>query len=164
MRRAPLILLLVLLIMEVWLAKPLFAEKAPVDTRCMRAEDVPLETRCIRIDEQTFTVEIPETPDQYRRGLQFREHLAPSHGMMFVFPKPRHLTFWMKDCKMALDLLFFQQGRLVDYVDSAPPCQEATANCPLYTSRVPADTVVELKAGTRQQRHVVPNSQLFVCP
>jgi uncharacterized membrane protein (UPF0127 family) len=142
--------LFLVLLTEVWLAKPLFAEDVPVDARCMRVEDVPLATQCIRIDGHTFTVELPETPAQFRRGLQFRESLAPDRGMMFRFSTAEYRTFWMKDCKIALDLLFFEQGRLVDYVDTAPPChEEVAARCPLYTSRVPADTVVELQAGTR---------------
>jgi uncharacterized membrane protein (UPF0127 family) len=119
---------------------PLSWAHAPVD----------FEQTCLKINHQRFTVQVARTPIQQQRGLQFRTRLSPHHGMVFVYPEPQIRTFWMKDCRIPLDLLFFRAGQLVDTVDHAPPCQKAAEACPLYVSRVPADTIVELNAGTRQ--------------
>lgn len=125
----------------------------------------PLKTTCIQIDGQPFQVEIPETPAQYQRGLQFREHLPKDQGMIFRFNGPKTLAFWMKDCKIPLDLLFFNQGTLVNYVDAAPPCRVPADQCPVYSSNGLADTVVELSAGTRQEhRFKTHKTKITLCP
>lgn len=124
-----------------------------------------LKTTCIRIDRHLFQVEIAETPDQQEQGLQYRSLLPMGRGMIFPYPSPQTLTFWMKDCKISLDILFFKHGVLVDYVDSAPPCQQEASQCPLYQSRFPADAVVELKAGSRRIYSFQPfRTHMTACP
>lgn len=123
----------------------------------------PFQTHCITINSESFRVEIAETPAQKQKGLQHRTSLADNAGMVFPYEHPEQLTFWMKDCKIALDLLFFRNGVLVDFVDAAPPCTDALGQCPLYTSKVPADCVVELKAGTRKKYHWGLNTPLSGC-
>ena len=108
-------------------------------------------TTTIELDGNRFQVEIAETPEQKQRGLQHRVALEAHHGMLFLFDKPQMLSFWMKDCDIPLDILFFNDGQLVEYADSAPPCNQPAFLCPTYSSKVPADLVVELKAGTRKQ-------------
>jgi uncharacterized protein len=123
-----------------------------------------METTCIQIDKKRFSVEIAHTEEQKRRGLQFRTELKPNGGMIFAYNQPSLLTFWMKDCKIPLDLLFFREGALVYYVDSAPPCQDSTGErCPTYRPKTPADTVVELKAGTRHKYKFNHQSKLSFC-
>lgn len=122
----------------------------------------PMQTQCITLDGRPFYVEIATTAEQRQRGLQFREALAANQGMLFSFHRPQPLSFWMKDCKIALDLLFFRRGVLVDYVDAAPPCR-AQKTCPIYTSKASADTVVELNAGTRRNNGLGLNTRLSNC-
>jgi uncharacterized protein len=124
----------------------------------------PLKTQCIRIDDRTYQVEVAATPEQQQRGMQFRTRVDSKEGMIFPYEHPQTLTFWMKDCKIPLDLLYFRQGVLVHYVDSAPPCPASVEKCPVYSSPGSADTVVELKAGTRKKRHFTQGqSRLTVC-
>lgn len=122
----------------------------------------PAPVRCVALGNQPFLVEIAATTAQRQRGLQFRNALGANQGMLFSFQTPQPLSFWMKDCKIALDLLFFRHGVLVDYVDAAPPCR-AQETCPIYTSKVPADTVIELNAGTRRNHRFGLNTRLFEC-
>ena len=122
------------------------------------------EKTCIQIDHHTFQVEVAQTAKQKARGLQFRTQLNQDGGMIFPYEKPKPLTFWMKDCKIPLDLLFFNQGILVDFVDAAPPCNTSDPTaCPLYKAKKDADLVVELKAGSRQKYHFSPQSRLEFC-
>jgi uncharacterized membrane protein (UPF0127 family) len=36
----------------------------------------------------------------------YRQHLAENAGMLFVFKQPQHLTFWMKNTEIPLDMIF----------------------------------------------------------
>ena len=53
-----------------------------------------------------FTVEVARTEEQQSRGLMFRDRLGPNEGMIFPFPAPRAASFWMKNTRIPLDIIF----------------------------------------------------------
>lgn len=107
----------------------------------------------------TFGLEVARSPEQVTQGLMFRESLAPSSGMVFVFDAPEPRSFWMKNCHFALDMVFTRKdGTVVDVLENVPPCEADP--CPSYPSRAPADTVVELTAGEAKRHAVVRGSRL----
>ena len=106
-----------------------------------------------------FSLEIARTPEQIAQGLMFRESLAPSSGMVFLFDAPEPRSFWMKNCHFALDMVFARKdGTVVDVLEGVPPCEADP--CPSYPSRAPADTVVELTAGEARRNGVVAGTRL----
>ncbi len=123
----------------------------------------PLDTACIQIERHRFTVEQARTTLEQQYGLQHRTSLASDRGMIFPYKTPQVLRFWMKDCEIPLDMLFFREGKLVHYVDAAPPCKAEASQCPVYSSGQPADAVVELKAGTRGRLKLKPGAKLSYC-
>jgi hypothetical protein len=106
-----------------------------------------------------FALEVARTSEQITQGLMFRESLAPSAGMVFLFEAPEPRSFWMKNCHFALDMVFaLKDGSVVDVLENVPPC---TADpCPSYPSKAPADTVVELTAGEAKRHGVVSGARL----
>jgi uncharacterized membrane protein (UPF0127 family) len=77
-----------------------------------------------------------------------REKIGPREGMIFVFDDDSRHSFWMKDCKVALDLVWLDaNGRVVFTAVDRPPCP-ATGDCPSILPPVPARFVVEFAAGT----------------
>ena len=106
-----------------------------------------------------FALEVARTPEQVAQGLMFRESLAPSTGMVFLFEAPEPRSFWMKNCHFALDMVFtLKDGSVVDVLEKVPPC--AADPCPGYPSKAPADTVVELTAGEAKRHGVAPGVRL----
>jgi hypothetical protein len=95
---------------------------------------------------QTFSVELATTLAQRARGLMFRASMPANHGMLFLFPQPRPMAFWMKNTAMPLDILFFdQQSRLIAAYYNVPPCRSTP--CPQYSSGKAAAMVLELNGG-----------------
>mgnify|MGYP001106202315 CR=1 FL=1 len=66
--------------------------------------------------EARFTVEIADDPFEQKRGLMFRESLAASQGMLFVYPWPGSPSFWMKNTLIPLDMLFVTPEGVVQHV------------------------------------------------
>jgi uncharacterized protein len=56
--------------------------------------------------ETHFSVEIADTPETRSRGLMFRDAMPRGDGMLFVHEEPRHVSFWMKNTLIPLDMLF----------------------------------------------------------
>jgi len=100
----------------------------------------------VELKGERFTVEIADTREAQVLGLMFRESLEPDRGMLFIFPGEAPRSFWMRNTRIPLDILYFDADlRLVSVAANARPCK--TAQCPSYPSEGPAQYVLELNAG-----------------
>jgi uncharacterized membrane protein (UPF0127 family) len=77
----------------------------------------------------------------------FRDQMAADHGMLFIHDREEMQAYWMKNTKIALDILYFDsQRKLVSQQRDVPPCS-AGDMCPPCPSGGPARYVLELSAG-----------------
>lgn len=75
----------------------------------------------------TVKVEIANTPSERELGLMYRQHLDADAGMIFVFPALDHLTFWMKNTEIPLDMIFADaDGKILGVVENATPFTESS--------------------------------------
>jgi uncharacterized protein len=106
----------------------------------------------VELKGQRFSVEIAENDASRARGMMFRDSLAPNAGMLFIFDDEAPRSFWMHNCKIALDILYFDaQFKMVGSALSVPPCNLPPEQCPSYASGAPAKYVLELNAGRTQE-------------
>lgn len=69
-----------------------------------------------------FSVELADSRAERARGLMHRESLPRSAGMLFVYPAPQRVTFWMKNTLIPLDMIFLDEaGRVVKVHHNAQP-------------------------------------------
>ena len=54
-----------------------------------------------------IAVELATDPASRAQGLMRREALEPKTGMLFVYPEPQRVAFWMRGTLIPLDMLFF---------------------------------------------------------
>jgi uncharacterized membrane protein (UPF0127 family) len=72
-------------------------------------------------------VEVADTNQQRMVGLMFRDNLPADAGMLFVFKSPGRLSFWMKNTRIPLDMIFAgSTGRIVGIVANAEPFSETS--------------------------------------
>jgi uncharacterized protein len=64
----------------------------------------------------SFTVEIADEPHERGLGLMYRETLAISAGMLFIFERPHVARFWMKNTRIPLDMIFVDPTGVVRHV------------------------------------------------
>ena len=101
----------------------------------------------VKIGGKTFKVEIADTREKQALGLMFRDDMPADRGMLFIFPNEAPRSFWMKNTRISLDIMYFDGDlKLVSIAADTPPCK--VSRCPSYPSVVPARYVLELNAGT----------------
>jgi len=101
----------------------------------------------VELAGKRYQVELALDDASRARGLMFRDHLPEDHGMLFIHDEMQPLAYWMKNTKIALDILYFDAERkLVSQQRDVPPCRAGDA-CPSYPSYRPALYVLELNAG-----------------
>ena len=98
-----------------------------------------------RIADRPIELEVAKTVEQQAMGLMYRTSLPDDRGMLFDFKSAWSVNFWMKNCKISLDMIFLLDGVVEAIELSAPPC---TADpCPTYGPDTAVDQVIELRGG-----------------
>lgn len=101
----------------------------------------------VELGGKRYSVEVAVTDAERERGLMFRDALPADSGMLFVHDRQEPQAYWMKNTRIPLDILYFDNARrLVSQQRDVPPCSLGDA-CPPYPSEAPARYVLELNAG-----------------
>jgi uncharacterized membrane protein (UPF0127 family) len=110
---------------------------------------------------KTFGVELATTSEQQALGLMFRDSMPADQGMLFIFPNEAPRSFWMKNTRIPLDIMYFDKNlKMVSISADTPPCR--VARCPSYPSTGPAMYVLELNAGMASELGVVVGDRLIL--
>ena len=118
----------------------------------------------VELKGKRFNVEIADNEAERVRGLMFRDDLPIDRGMLFIFDAEEPQTFWMKNTRIPLDILFFDRTRhLVSMQQRVPPCS-AGDRCPPYASDGSAFYVLEINAGVAETLGTEPGDELVFGP
>lgn len=122
------------------------------------------EVREVCIKEACVQVEIVDTDVKRQQGLMFRESLAESEGMLFIFEKEARHSFWMKNTKFPLDIIWIDKDKcIVDIKTGVPPCKEIyesfdggnrEKSCESFSPREKALYVLEVNAGFAEKNKI----------
>lgn len=111
-----------------------------------------------------YTVEVADNDQARARGLMFRDSMPEDAGMIFIHDREEPLAYWMKNTRIALDILYFDAERtLVSQQRDVPPCSAGNA-CPSYPSSAPALYVLELNAGQAAKLGLEDGAKLQFSP
>ena len=106
--------------------------------------------RVIFPDGFVVKVEIAANDELRARGLMFRDRLDADRGMLFLFPGESVLSFWMKNYRIPLDMIFMDSSRrIVGISENVPPCKFDP--CPSYGPGVASRYVLEVGGGVARQ-------------
>lgn len=105
-----------------------------------------LPTEKMTIRDQVFTLEVANQPDTRERGLMYRDSMPKNHGMIFIFDAPSHVSFWMKNTRIPLDIIYINDGGSVTGIYTLQPYDERGIHNPPE-----ARFVIELNGGRSQE-------------
>ncbi|MDQ3719109.1 MAG: DUF192 domain-containing protein, partial [Thermoproteota archaeon] len=109
-------------------------------------------------------VEVPDDRGEFARGLMFRKHLPWNAGMLFAYDDEETRSFWMKNTLIPLDMVFFDSSsKIIDIKENVPPCKQEEGEeeqCPTYTSKGPAQYVLEVNAGFVREKGIKIGDEL----
>lgn len=90
-----------------------------------------------------FKAWVADTDAHREQGLMFVESMPTDRGMLFIFPRPARISFWMKNTFIPLDMIFIRADGRIDTV--------ATNTTPhsldLVTPRGDVQQVLEINGG-----------------
>ena len=118
----------------------------------------------VELGNQRYAIEIADNDAERARGLMFRDALPSGHGMLFIHDAEEPQAYWMKNTKIPLDILYFDDERkLVAQQRDVPPCSLGDG-CPSYPSDAPARYVLELNAGEAARLQLKDGAELRFGP
>jgi len=82
------------------------------------------DVREVRVDDATARVEVAASEAERARGLMNRKTLAADHGMLFVYPSPRRVQYYMKNTLVPLDVAFIESSGRIHAIRSMTPLRE----------------------------------------
>jgi len=138
------VLAVALLCAALSIAPPLHAQQA----------ELPLEALAIETStgKRLFQVEVARNEEQRAVGLMWRTHMAPDRGMLFNFDAVRHVTMWMQNTPLSLDMLFItEDGEVASIAAHTTPYSTDR-----ISSGVEVGAVLELIAGSAERLGIAP--------
>lgn len=116
----------------------------------------------VRIGNRAVVVvEVARTEAEKVRGLSGRDGLPPGRGMLFVYETPVRPVIWMRGMRFPLDILWIQDGRVMDLVRGAVPPDPGEPP-ELFAPPQKVQYVLEVPAGFADRYGVVPNDPVQI--
>jgi uncharacterized membrane protein (UPF0127 family) len=105
--------------------------------------------------------DIAETNEQRTKGLSVKDSLAENEAMLFVFDTAQEHSFWMKNMKFPIDIIWLDSDKTVVHIEhNLQPCS-FDAFCPTYKpNNNSALYVLETAAGFAEKHGIVEGARV----
>jgi uncharacterized protein len=112
------------------------------------------------IADKPFALTVSSSDPTRTRGLGGATDIPVDGGMVFVFPNAEMRGFWMKDCVIDMDIVYLDPMGYVTAIHTMrkepprganEPMLAYEARLPRYSSLLPAQYAIELRAGRAKE-------------
>ncbi len=115
-------------------------------------------------------MEVADTPAKRAQGLMHVDHLPKDRGMLFVYPEPSPVSFWMKNTVISLDMIFLNAKGRIQHIHSNAIPQDQTVisggNDIQYVMKINGGLSEKLGIleGSFAHNEIISNEQILNCP
>ncbi len=111
--------------------------------------------------KECLEVELAVTDEEQTNGLSGREILDENKGMLFIMERDDIHSFWMKDMRFSLDIMWVSgNGTVVDLIKNAEPC--GVPICMPIIPHAESKYVLEVNAGTVEKINLSIGDELKI--
>lgn len=75
------------------------------------------DSKYLKIGDVKFNVKIADTPTEREIGLSSFVELPRGYGLFFVFDKPGRYSFWMKNMKFPIDIMWIDSDFYIVHIE-----------------------------------------------
>jgi len=112
----------------------------------------------ISVGGVNLLVDIADEPSEQAQGLSGRDLMAENKGMLFIFPESLIPSFWMKDMRFPLDMLWVDaSGTIIAITKNIPP--ETYPN--IFSPPSPILYVLEVNSGWSDRNNIKVGDMMF---
>lgn len=110
----------------------------------------------LTVGDKALRVQVVVTQDEQARGLMGRRDLGPDDGMVFVYPFPQQMSFWMRNTPTPLDIGFFREDGTLGEVYPMYPFDET----PVRSSAADYTLALEVNQGWFAKHGLEPGAKI----
>lgn len=81
--------------------------------------------KTITVGDVSCDVEVANNDSSRAAGLMDRKNMPEGTGMLFIYPQPMRLSFWMKNTHIPLDIAFIEEGGMIVQIAHLEPFDES---------------------------------------
>lgn len=115
--------------------------------------------KLIIINGKALKVDIADNTEERNRGLGGRKFLGKNEGMLFVFQKPDKYSFWMKDMRFPLDIIWINENKTISAVSKNISPETYPAS---FSPSDPVKYVLEVNAGWSEKNEIKAGDTLII--
>ena len=105
-----------------------------------------------------FEVWLAISRRQQMRGLMFVQDMPETSGMLFIYPRERNVSIWMRNTYIPLDIIFARGDGVISFIEESAATLSDRSIDPGENSRF----VLELNGGVTARRGIAAGNRILV--
>lgn len=114
------------------------------------------------VNNNTFNLLLAKSDKETQIGLSEKKSLDENTGMLFVFSKPGYYSFWMKNMKFPIDIIYIKNNKIVTIHENVQPPRSVEESLQIYKPEEPADKVLEINAGLSKKHNIKKGNDIRI--
>lgn len=116
-------------------------------------------------DTVPITLDFAQTEEDLAKGLMQVPYLEPNHGMLFCYPSPRKLSFWMYNTLIDLSIAFIDKNSIIREIHEMKSYPEIQSPSFFRTQGVTSSTdaqyALEMNKNWFANHNIKPGDRVF---
>lgn len=122
----------------------------------------PLQTIMMTVGGVEIEVEVAISAQEQAQGLMYRESMPENHGMLFVYSKPRYMSFWMKNTHIPLSIAYIREDGVVGNIEKMAPHTGGIDPSERYGSKYRSLYALEMNQGWFEQNGIKEGDSILI--